>query len=167
MIFGFVHCFLYKVFDRRISFIPNCEQRDIFICKRFKIIPIKAYYSISQHHLVDIHQMMQGQVSTWTEAQVEEKLSELCIEYSAVAILNDALNVKRKSIKLLSDDIANAFEHMKVPGTVIEKMDYAWIPALKAMRDISTTQWSKIELADRENYTGLLRTDAQKVWGFV
>lgn len=35
------------------------------------------------------------------------------------------------------------------------------------MRDISTTQWSKIELADRENYTGLLRTDAQKVWGFV
>jgi len=61
--------------------------------------------------------MMQGQVSTWTEAQVEEKLSELCIEYRVVAILNDALTVKR--IKLLSDDIANMFDHMKVPGTVI------------------------------------------------
>ena len=106
--------------------------------------------------------MMQGQVSTWTEEQVEEKLAELCVEYRAVAILNDALNVKRKSIKLLGDDIANAFDHMKVPGTVIEKMDYAWVPALQAMRAISTTQWSKIELEDREKYTGLLKADAQK-----
>lgn len=70
--------------------------------------------------------MMQGQVSTWTEAQVEEKLSELCIEYRVVAILNDALTVKRKSIKLLSDDIANMFDHMKVPGTVIEKLGFSW-----------------------------------------
>ena len=75
--------------------------------------------------------------------------------------------MKRKSIKLLGDDIANAFDHMKVPGTVIEKMDYAWVPALQAMRAISTTQWSKIELEDREKYTGLLKADAQKVWGFV
>ena len=36
---------------------------------------------LTSHDLFDaIHQMMQGQVSTWTEAQVEEKLSELCIE---------------------------------------------------------------------------------------
>ena len=111
--------------------------------------------------------MMQGQVSTWTEAQVEEKLSELCIEYRVVAILNDALTVKRKSIKLLSDDIANMFDHMKVPGTVIEKLGLSWTPALQAMRVISTTQWSKIELADRESYAELLKSDAQKVWGFV
>ena len=106
---------------------------------------------------------MQGQVSTWTEAQVEEKLSELCIEYRVVAILNDALTVKRKSIKLLSDDIANMFDHMKVPGTVIEKLGFSWTPALQALRVISTTQWSKIELADRESYAELLKSDAQKV----
>lgn len=123
---------------------------------------------LTSHDLFDaIHQMMQGQVSTWTEAQVEEKLSELCIEYRVVAILNDALTVKRKSIKLLSDDITNMFDHMKVPGTVIEKLGSSWTPALQAMRAISTTQWSKIELADRENYAELLKTDAQKVWGFV
>lgn len=106
--------------------------------------------------------MMQGQVSTWTEAQVEEKLSELCIEYRVVAILNDALTVKRKSIKLLSDDIANMFDHMKVPGTVIEKLGFSWTPALQAIRVISTTQWSKMELADRESYANLLKSDAQK-----
>ena len=123
---------------------------------------------LTSHDLFDaIHQMMQGQVSTWTEAKVEEKLSELCIEYRVVAILNDALTVKRKSIKLLSDDIANMFDHMKVPGTVIEKLGFSWTPALQAMRVISTTQWSKIELADRESYTKLLKSDAQKVWGFV
>ena len=96
--------------------------------------------------------------------QVEEKLSELCIEYRVVAILNDALTVKRKSIKLLSDDIANMFDHMKVPGTVIEKLGFSWTPALQALRIISTTQWSKIELADRESYAELLKSDAQKVW---
>ena len=129
---------------------------------------LQKVIGLTSHDLFDaIHQMMQGQVSTWTEEQVEEKLAELCVEYRAVAILNDALNVKRKSIKLLGDDIANAFDHMKVPGTVIEKMDYAWVPALQAMRAISTTQWSKIELEDREKYTGLLKADAQKVWGFV
>ena len=129
---------------------------------------LQKVIGLTSHDLFDaIHKMMQGQVSTWTEEQVEEKLAELCVEYRAVAILNDALNVKRKSIKLLGDDIANAFDHMKVPGTVIEKMDYAWVPALQAMRAISTTQWSKIELEDREKYTGLLKADAQKVWGFV
>lgn len=63
--------------------------------------------------------------------------------------------------------IANMFDHMKVPGTVIEKLGFSWTPALQAMRVISTTQWSKIELADRESYAKLLKSDAQKVWGFV
>ena len=107
---------------------------------------------------------MQGQVSTWTEGQVEEKLAELCVEYQAVAILNTALNQKRKSIKALSDDIKNAFDHMKVPGSVVEKLDFSWIPAMKAMYEISTTQWSKIDLADRKSYVEQLKDDAQKTW---
>ena len=111
--------------------------------------------------------MMQGQVSTWTEAQVEEKLSELCVEYRAVSILNGALNVKRKSIKALGADIENAFKNMKIPVTVIVKLDYAWIPALRAMQQIATTQWSKIELTDRETYVQLLENDAQKVWSSI
>lgn len=120
---------------------------------------------LTSHDLFDaIHQMMQGQVSTWTEAQVEEKLAELCVEYQAVAILNTALNQKRKSIKTLSDDIKNAFDHMKVPGSVVEKLDFSWIPAMKAMYEISTTQWSKIDLIDRKFYVERLKDDAQKVW---
>ena len=114
-----------------------------------------------------IHQMMQGQVSTWAETQVEEKLSELCIEYRVVSILNGVLNVKRKSIKALGSDIENAFSNMKVPGTVIETLDYAWIPAMKVMQQVASTQWAKIELADRENCVQLLESDAQKVWSSI
>ena len=147
---------VYDAFNRFIS--EKCVE----------IQELQKSIGLTSHDLFDaVHQMMQGQVSTWTEAQVEEKLSELCIEYLAVSVLNDALNVKRKSIKLLSDDIANAFEHMKIPGTVIEKLDYDWVPTLQAMRVISTTQWSKIELVDREAYAEFLKTNAQKVWGFI
>ena len=144
------------VYDAFSTFItlkcPELQQLKVGIC-------------LTSHDLFDaIHQMMQGQVSTWTEDQVEEKLSELCIEYRAVSMLNDALNVKRKSIKALGDDIDNAFENMKIPGTVIEKLGYAWIPALKAMQQIATTQWSKIELAERKTYVQLLANDVQKAW---
>ena len=129
---------------------------------------LRESIGLTNHDLFDaIHQMMQGQVSTWTEAQVEEKLSELCIEYRAVSILNNALNVKRKSVKALGADIENALKNMKIPGTVIEKLDYAWIPAMKAMQQIATTQWSKIEASDRKAYVQLLESDAQKVWGSI
>ena len=129
---------------------------------------LRESIGLTSHDLFDaIHQMMQGQVSSWTEEQVEEKLSELCIEYRAVSILNSALNLKRKSIRSLSDDISNAFKNMKIPGTVIEKLDYAWIPALKAMQQIASIQWSKIDQSDREAYVQLLDKDAQKVWSSI
>lgn len=114
-----------------------------------------------------IHQLMQGQVSTWTELQVEEKLEELCIEYRAVVALNKALGLNRKSIKQLGDDIKNAFDNMIVPGSVIETMGYDWIPTLKALFAISTTQWSKIDVEDRTAYTILISDNANKVWGNV
>ena len=75
--------------------------------------------------------------------------------------------MKRKSIKALGDDIDNVFKNMKVPGTVIEKLDYTWIAALRAMHQIATTQWSKIDLTDRETYVQLLSSDAQKVWSNI
>lgn len=147
------------VYDAFSSFISQ---------KCSELQQLRDNIGLTSHDLFDaIHQMMQGQVSTWTEAQVEEKLTELCVEYRAVSILNDALNLKRKSIKALSNDILNAFTNMKIPGTVIEKLDYAWIPTLKAMQQIATTQWSKIELSDRKAYVQLLSDDAQKVWSSI
>lgn len=114
-----------------------------------------------------IHMLMQGQVSTWTEQQVEEKLKELCIEYNAIVSLNNALGSKRKSIKILSEDMKNAFDHMIVPGSVMETLGYDWISTLKIMYIIATTQWSKIDISDRETYIDLINKNARTVWGNV
>lgn len=57
------------------------------------------------------------------------------------------------------DDAMRAIEKEN-KRTVIEKLGFSWTPALQAMRVISTTQWSKIELADRESYAELLKSDA-------
>lgn len=147
------------VYDAFSSFISE---------KRSELQQLRDNIGLTSHDLFDaIHQMMQGQVSTWTEAQVEEKLAELHIEYRAVSILNDALNVRRKSIKALSDDIANAFKNMKIPGSVIEKLDFAWNPTMNAMYQIASTQWSKIDFDNREAYVQLLSKDAQKVWSSI
>ena len=145
------------------------EAFSSFISQRCpELQTLRDSIGLTSHDLFDaIHQMMQGQVSTWTEAQVEEKLAELCIEYRVVSVLNDALNMKRKSITALSADIENVFNNMKIPGTVIEKLDFTWIPAMKAMQQIATTQWSKIELTERESYVQLLDNDAQKAWSSI
>ena len=38
---------------------------------------------------------------------------------------------------------------------------------MKAMQQIASTQWSKIEQSDREAYVQLLDKDAQKVWSSI
>lgn len=129
---------------------------------------LRTKIGLTNQDLFDaIHQLMQGQVSTWTEQQVEDKLGELCIEYRAVAALNKALGTSRKSIKQLGDDMANVFSSMVVPGSVIEALGYDWISTLQAMRKISTTQWSKFSVEDRLAYTKLISDNAKTVWGNV
>lgn len=129
---------------------------------------LRTKIGLTNQDLFDaIHQLMQGQVSTWTEQQVEDKLGELCIEYRAVETLNKAMNVKRKSIRQLGDDMMNVFNNMTVPGSVIETLGYDWIPAMKAMRRIATTQWSKIPAEEREAYTHLFSDHAKTAWGNV
>lgn len=129
---------------------------------------LKESIGLSNQDLFDaIRQMMQTQISNWTEPQADEKLSELCVEYRAVVALNDALNVKRTSLRQLAGDIRNAFNNMKIPGSVVEKLGYDWALALKAIWNVSTKQWTDIDPADREKYTELLEADARKVWGLV
>lgn len=136
--------------------------------KREELQHLRAEIGLSNLDMFDaIRLLMQGQVSTWTQDEVEEKLDELCLEYRAVSILNSAMNLRRKSIRLLCDDMRNAFDNMIVPGSVIETLGYDWISALKAMRAISLTQWAKIEIGDRNTYINLMSQSADTVWGNV
>lgn len=152
-------------FDRNITY-------QAFSCFIFLKCPdlkeLQKSIGLTNQDIFDaIRQIMQGQISTWTEEQVAEKLVDLCLEYRVVSILNDALKVKRKSIKTLSDDIANAFKNMKIPGTVIEKMDYPWILALQDMHALATNQWTMNDVPERQASVERLATYAAKVWAAV
>ena len=138
---------------------------DYIYSQKSELQTLKEKIGLTNRDLFDsIHQLMQAQVSTWTEKQVEEKLNELCIEYRTIANLNKALGVKRKSLKQLIDDMNNVFNNMIVPGSVIETLNYDWIPTLKALRIIATTQWTKIDLNKRLDYVDLIANDSRVVW---
>lgn len=145
------------------------EAFSLFIAEKCpEIQELREKLGLSGRDLFDgVRQMMQGEISTWTETQVQEKLSELCLEYRVTAILNDALNLQRKSIRMIGEDIANALGSMKIPAAVIAKMGYVWFPALKAMRDIAVTQWNKLELSTRREYVKILADNAGEAWSCV
>ena len=145
------------------------EAFSMFITEKCpELQDLREKIGLSGRDLFDgVRQMMQGEISTWTENQVQDRLSELCLEYRAIAVLNDALNLQRKSIRLIGEDIANALSSMKIPGTVIGKMGYEWYPALRAMRDIAVTQWNRLPLNTRAEYVKMLASGAGKAWGCV
>ena len=111
-----------------------------------------------------LHFLMQGEISTWTETQVLEKLEELCNEYRTVSVLDQAIGSTSKSIPELRTVISNVFSHMKVPGSVIEGLGFEWGRTLKAMHSISAGEWQTLSKEDRSSYTDLMKAEAQTVW---
>lgn len=150
-------------FDKKTAYDAFVE---FIYSQQADIKALQQEIGLTNHDMFDsIHQLMQGQVSTWTEQEVGEKLETLSIEYRAVAELNKALNTNKKNIKQVSDEIKNAFDNMKIPGSIIEMMRYSWIPTLKAMHSISTTQWIKIEKIEQLAYIDLIAKDGATAWG--
>ena len=135
-------------------------------CGELKIL--QSEIGLSDNNMFEaLHLLMQGEVSTWTESQVREKLEELCNEYRTVSVLDHAIGSTSKSISEIRTDISNAFSHMKVPGSVIEGLGFEWTPTLKAMHSISTGEWSNKSMEARSSDTELMKAEAQTVWDNV
>lgn len=114
-----------------------------------------------------LHLLMQGDVSTWTEKQVSDKLEELCLEYQTISVLNHAIGAKSKTLSELRIEISNAFSHMKIPGSVIEGLGFEWTQTLKEMQSISDGEWQKLSKEARSSATELMRNEAKTVWDNV
>jgi hypothetical protein len=121
----------------------------------------------SQELLDAVREMMQGAIYTWTEEQVVAKLEELLCEYRLVDILNKALGIRRDSIRALQKDLSNCFEHMKVPGTVIESLSKPWIPALQIMRKVSLDEWLSLPIEAKKQDLDTLADYARPAWELV
>ncbi|MFZ5645982.1 MAG: hypothetical protein ACOY46_20705 [Bacillota bacterium] len=105
---------------------------------------------------------LQDSISAWREEQVSEKLVELAQEFKVIATIKSEIGASVKTYRAAQNALNNVFEHMKVPGTVIETLPVSWIPALKLLREISKTAWS--ELTDKDSVVATLEGSAKTAW---
>lgn len=105
---------------------------------------------------------LQDSISVWREEQVSEKLVELAQELNVVATIKAEIGANIKTYRAAQSALNNVFEHMKVPGTVIETLPVSWIPALKLLHEISKVTWA--DLAGKENVVSTLEGNAKRAW---
>lgn len=105
---------------------------------------------------------LQDSISAWREDQVMEKLAELAQELKVVATIKAEIGANIITYRSAQAALNNVFEHMKVPGTVIETLPVSWIPALKLLREISKVAWA--DLAEKDIVAAVLEGNAKTAW---
>lgn len=143
--------------------------RNFIMTKEPKIKALVEAIGLTPNELFDgIKELMQDYVYTWTEEQVLDKLEDLTLQYQLISTLNNALGVQRKSIYQIKEDLKNCFDHMKVPGSVIETFDEKWIPALKTMYRVAEGNWGEISREEKGKYIcNLSSGKAEQAWEYV
>lgn len=112
-----------------------------------------------------LREYLQNAISTWREEEVASRLAELEEELDVIVTLNLVLSVNRKTYAALQKELNNVFDNMKVPGTIVETLEYSWIPTLKAMREISKNPWT--DFNDKKNIKENLKENAKTVWEYL
>jgi len=140
--------------------------------KHYLVLNVPEIESISEHlELTDkdifntLSRYMQDSIPTWKEEKVLEKLKETVQEMEVLATLKKELGINDKSYISIQNTLKNVFEHMKVPGSVIETLPFSWISALKLLREISKTSWA--ELKNKESIVKTLTSNAKTAWEFL
>ena len=105
---------------------------------------------------------LQDSICAWQEGQVSEKLAELAQELKVVATIKAEIGAKIKNYRAAQSALNNVFEHMKIPGTVIETLPVSWIPALKLLHEISKVAWAKLD--GKEGISAALEGNAKTAW---
>jgi hypothetical protein len=105
---------------------------------------------------------LQDSIYAWQEGQVSEKLAELAQELKVVATIKAEIGANIKTYRAAQSALNNVFEHMKIPGTVVETLPVSWIPALRLLREISKVSWA--ELAEKEGIATALDGNAKTAW---
>lgn len=111
--------------------------------------------------------IMQGAIYTWTEQQVINKLLELSCEYQLIDTLNKAMDLRRKTTRQLYQDMDNCFEHMKIPGSVIENLNMPWVTALRIMRKLSTEGWTSLTTEQKQHDIEVLSVQGKTAWDYL
>lgn len=84
-----------------------------------------------------LHLSMQGEIYTWTEQQVADKLADIVNEYQYLVEVDHALGQNYRNLEDARKDLANRFKYQRIPFTAVENIQKPWYPALKALRTLS------------------------------
>lgn len=126
---------------------------------------LMADLKLNDNDLFDsIKKIMQANIETWTEEQVKEKLAELAIEYRLIKALNNATDSNEKVLKKHLITLSNCFGSMKVPGIVIESMNYEWADALSAMYFISKNNWQSCDVEKKQELIAIIENHGKEAW---
>ena len=80
-----------------------------------------------------LHQVMQGAIYTWTESQVNDKLSDVVSEYRFLETLNVALGKANQSLENARNDLGKLFRVVRIPKAAVETLNKQWYSALEIM----------------------------------
>lgn len=116
--------------------------------------------------LARVKQMLQGAVYTWSEEEVESKLEELRWEYELIFVVNSATGASCGSVTSIRELLSNCFRSMKVPGSIVVTYGKDWIPALKALFDISRGNLPTSS-EERKSFLETLKTYAKSAWQHI
>ena len=120
---------------------------------------------LNDNDLLDnLKRLMQANIETWTEDQVSEKLVNLSAEYKLVSALNYAIGQNEKTLKKHISTLENCFSSMKVPGTVIESMNYSWCDALKEMYLLVKMPWQNLSAERRKVVIDVISEHGREAW---
>lgn len=137
--------------------------------KQFMFTEVEEIESLSRNlDLTDkdifdaLRMYLPDSISVWREGQVSEKLAELAQELMVVSTIKSETGANIKTYRAAQNTLNNVFEHMKIPGAVVEILSFSWIPSLKLLREISKVTWA--DMPNKESVATTLGGSAKTAW---
>ena len=100
---------------------------------------------------------MEAEIWQWKEEAVCERIDKLILDLELVGVVNKAINGSAESVERVRANMENMLSLIRVPGCVYAKLDYEWIDALLAMRDISVNKWVGYSLDEKRKVIEVLK----------
>ena len=106
---------------------------------------------------------LQDSIYTWREEQVGAKATELTAELKLIATVQREIGIPMKTFHAMQRTLRDVFGLMKVPGSVLETLQFPWVPALRMLRSISLAlNWAELE--HKENAAKVVAEGAKDAW---
>ena len=114
-----------------------------------------------------VSKKMQGEVYSWTEPQVQEKLADVVSEYQYLDALNHSMQNSYHSPEEAIKDLRNAFNHMRVAVLAIEPLSLNWYNALAIFQQVAESGINHKTVEERKAEIDILSQYGSYAWDCI